>query len=209
MYDQQHLQAIQGNSTEQNSTGEKKHFHSVHANGDGIFNTCSGKLVDINHPEPEMIELSDIINALSKINRFGGHTNHFYSVAQHSILVASMVPEDCKKEALLHDAAEAYLGDIISPLKYILGSAYRDIEQKFDVVIATRFGLHWTIGKKALIKGADLQALEIEHEALQQDEWARLVQAMGNAGMWRPISYTKPEDAANDFIEVLRKYFTI
>lgn len=143
-------------------------YHNVHANSDGVFNTRSGLLVDLNYPTVDMIVAEDIAHALSRICRFGGHTMGHYSVAEHSILVASLAPENLKLEALLHDAPEAYLGDVIKPLKNILGSVYSDLEEKFELVISVKFDLERH--KLIAIKEFDKQALGLEHEAYIKDD---------------------------------------
>lgn len=136
---------------------------NVHHNHLGQINTFSGALVDFHNPTPEMITTVDIAHALSKICRFGGHTKFFYSVAEHSALVAFLAPEDLALEALLHDASEAYLGDVVKPLKNILGKAYADIEDRFMQVIGTKYKL--STDKLAEVKHWDKKALELEHKA--------------------------------------------
>jgi len=107
---------------------KKQQFHNVHASDDGVFNTNSGLLVNLHKPTEDMICIEDIASALSKICRFGGHSSAFYSVAQHSVIVMALGSPYLCREALLHDAAEAYLGDVIKPLKNILGPVYEDLE---------------------------------------------------------------------------------
>jgi len=100
----------------------------------------SGGLFHPLDPRREEIFLQDIMHALSNLCRFGGHVPKFYSVAQHSILVSQVVPPEFAREGLLHDAAEAYLGDLIRPLKHVL-PAYTEAEERMQAVIADRFGL--------------------------------------------------------------------
>ena len=79
--------------------------------------TISGKRVDLFSPDPSQIDIYDIAHQLSQINRFNGATKVPYSVAQHSLYVSMLVPEHLQLDALLHDAHEAYMGDINTPLK--------------------------------------------------------------------------------------------
>jgi uncharacterized protein len=82
-----------------------------------------GKSLDLRKPEStaESIEMDDIATALARICRFTGHTREFYSVAQHSVLVSYLVPSAIALQGLLHDAAEAYVGDISSPMRSAIG----------------------------------------------------------------------------------------
>lgn len=137
-------------------------LHPVHAVYDGLFNTASHKKMNIIEPTADMFTLNDIATGLSNICRFGGQLPRFYSVAQHSILVCELAPPELKREALMHDATEAYLGDMIKPLKVIVGDAYTDVEQRFTIVISDKYNLD--AGKLLAIKQFDKQALEIEHE---------------------------------------------
>lgn len=79
--------------------------------------THTGKKFRPFSPRIEDIDIEDIAHALSNLCRFNGHTSKFYSVAEHSILVSELCPDELKLKGLLHDAAEAYLGDVPSPLK--------------------------------------------------------------------------------------------
>jgi hypothetical protein len=139
-------------------------YYDVHANQDGVFNTQSGLLIDLNRPTVDMIDIDDIGAALAKICRFGGHSNQFYSVAQHSVLVACLAPDYLCREALLHDASEAYLGDVIKPLKNLLGIAYTDIENEFMNIIIRKFNLD--ASRLLEVKEYDKAALDMEHRRL-------------------------------------------
>ena len=91
-------------------------------------------------PRPEEIFIIDIAHALSNICRFGGHSRCFYSVAEHSVIVSEHVSQENKLAALLHDATEAYLGDMVRPLKRNM-SEYRVAEYRLHIMICERFGL--------------------------------------------------------------------
>lgn len=91
---------------------------------------------------PHEVSIHDIAHALSNLCRFTGHTEAFYSVAQHSVLVSQVVPPADALWGLLHDAAEAYINDLNRPVKHSAGlGTYRVIEQSLSRVIAQRFGL--------------------------------------------------------------------
>ena len=82
--------------------------------------TYNGKLFSLIDPQPEDVHIADIIESLSKQCRFVGHCKYFYSVAQHSVIVSNIVNEEERLAALMHDAVEAYIGDISKPLKLTL-----------------------------------------------------------------------------------------
>ncbi len=129
---------------------------------EGFFNTVTGIKINILAPTVEMISIVDIAAALSKICRFGGHTPRFYSVAQHSLFVEYLSPEPHKRTALLHDCSEAYVGDMIKPLKHIVGKAYDEVEDRFMKVIFEKFGVD--IALLPEIKQWDTAALIVEHD---------------------------------------------
>lgn len=132
--------------------------------------THSGRIVDLTRFSEEDILIEDISHALSHIVRFTGHARVPYTVAQHSLLVADLVPPADRLWGLLHDASEAYLGDVASPLKSLLPD-YRQIEEKFQKVIAGRFGLPWPMPET--VKFADRVALMAEKRDLMlaRQEW--------------------------------------
>jgi 5'-deoxynucleotidase YfbR-like HD superfamily hydrolase len=104
------------------------------------FMTHTGRKLYVLDPNPDDLVIEDIATPLSRICRFGGHTTKFYSVAQHSVYVSRIVMPGNERAALLHDATEAYLGDIIRPLKGEL-KAYWRIERMWWTAIARRFRL--------------------------------------------------------------------
>lgn len=123
----------------------------------------SGAYFDFREPRFWQITIEDIAHALSNICRFTGHVREFYSVAQHSVLVSNIVPAKHALAGLLHDATEAYIGDMSSPLK-TLNPAYKEIEHRIWAQIAMRFKLPWTL--PAAIKEADNIALVTERRDL-------------------------------------------
>ena len=180
-------------------------FHPVHQCNDGLFNTCTGLKVNLHKPEPGMITIEDIANSLSKICRFGGHTSCFYSVAQHSVLVAHMTGKDYFREALLHDAAEAYLGDVIKPLKVMLGEVYAQLESSFESAIAIKYNLDTADSAKQMVKRYDLSALEMEHEAFQKGNPASFLRTLVKYNLMVEDTYAwSHETAKRVFLETFR-----
>ena len=124
--------------------------------------TNSGRRFDLVSFDEDQIQVEDIASALSKLCRFGGHTRKFYSVAQHSCLVydnLSGKPIEVRKQGLLHDSPEAYLGDVVSPLKSLLPE-YTAIEKRLEKAIFSKFGLPCELHPD--VKAADLTALSTE-----------------------------------------------
>lgn len=104
--------------------------------------THSGIQYQLQNPHPGQVRISDIAHSLSHVCRWGGHTKHLYSVAQHSVLISHLFRDkDIALQALLHDATEAYLGDIPRPLKRLLGKVYSDLEEAHNRAIMDKFSL--------------------------------------------------------------------
>ncbi|OSP54618.1 YfbR-like 5'-deoxynucleotidase [Pseudoruegeria sp. SK021] len=110
----------------------------------------SGRRLDLLDPTPMDIEVEDIAHGLAFVARWNGQTigAHAYSVAEHSLLVENLfgriaptAPAKWRLAALLHDAAEYVIGDMISPVKSAIGPKYSDLEARLSAAIHTRFGL--------------------------------------------------------------------
>ena len=112
-------------------------------------------------PRADEVRIEDISAALSKLCRYGGQCIRFYSVAEHCVHVANAAPDGLKLAALMHDGSEAYLCDIIRPIKSHL-SNYLDIESRLEKVIAERFGLAWPM--PAEVKRLDTAILADERD---------------------------------------------
>jgi hypothetical protein len=126
----------------------------------------SGRRLDLLDPSPLDIEIEDIAHGLARVARWNGQTTgeHAFSVAQHSVVVEEIaahirptLPPRWRLAALLHDAPEYVIGDMISPFKSALGLDYRTFEERLETAIHVRFGLpaHVPAEIKALIKTAD------------------------------------------------------
>ncbi len=126
----------------------------------------SGRRLDLLDPSPMDIEIEDIAHGLARVARWNGQTlgEHAFSVAQHSVVVEEIVAHiqpgvapRWRLAALLHDAPEYVIGDMISPFKAALGVSYKDFEERLENAIHVRFGLPAKTPAeiKALIKQAD------------------------------------------------------
>lgn len=133
----------------------------------------SGKYFSFLEPEKSDFTIHDIAHALSNICRFTGQTEHFYSVAEHSVHCSHLVPAVDALEGLLHDAAEAFVGDVSRPLKSLLPE-YKVIEERVERAIAERFGLRYPWPPS--VKHTDAKMLRAEQHQLMRnnDEWACL-----------------------------------
>lgn len=134
-----------------------------------VICTYSGIAFDVLNPEPKMIVPLDIAAALSKTPRFSGHTHTFYSVAEHCVRMSQLefMPKDLRLYALLHDAAEAYILDVPTPLKEKL-PFYRTAEKNILACIFERFGLDPTYYPPEISRG-DEYMLSWEHHRLMPD----------------------------------------
>lgn len=152
----------------------------------------SGTYIDPLAMTYEQIDIDDIANALSKICRFGGQISHYYSVAQHSVLVSTFIEHQVESggwtlidgldpkliylQGLFHDASEAYLGDLLAPCKgYFLTNvntvedphiqSYRATEKHLQQMIYTKLRLPST--QHELVHAADMALLQLEGRTLQ------------------------------------------
>lgn len=137
--------------------------------------TFTGRLIDLADPQENDICIEDIAHSLSLQCRWTGHTSEFYSVAQHSVVgsycVPVFTPDDLeliyrdfwRKVTLMHDAGEAYYGDLATPFKVAMGDAYDKITKPIDEVIYSKFDLvHTPIGYAEIVKPIDRCMLSLE-----------------------------------------------
>jgi len=136
--------------------------------------TYTGRKFDPACPDPEQINIEDIAVSLSRIARFNGHSREFYCVAQHCVLVAdSILAPNLQLAALLHDAAEAYIGGIARPLKQTIIDV-DNIEEAILDAVAARFGFPPALFRHPLIRQADMAALATEKRDVigpSPDDW--------------------------------------
>lgn len=182
----------------------------------------SGRRLDLLNPSPLDIEIADIAHGLARVARWNGQTKgaHAFSVAQHSMLVERFAAEIAPRSdravrlmALLHDASEYVVGDLISPFKAAVGIDYKDFELRLLAAVHLRFGLpaRAPAAVHTLIKKAD--QIAAYHEATQlagfeKDEARRF---FGNppATIRTPrLTPLPPADAQAQFLDRFRRLST-
>jgi 5'-deoxynucleotidase YfbR-like HD superfamily hydrolase len=137
----------------------------------------SGRRLDLLDPSPLDVEIADIAHGLARVARWNGQTSgaHIFSVAQHTLLVEAVMREknpriDAKLRlaALLHDAPEYVIGDMISPFKAVIGESYKSVEKRLLGAIHVRFGLPPALDDvtERQIKAADRGAAYLEATCL-------------------------------------------
>ena len=130
--------------------------------------TFSGLRFWVMDPSPDEVRIEDIAHALSMQCRYNGHCSTFYSVAQHSVLVSHVLerehPPVVQFWGLIHDAAEAYLGDMVRPLKRSM-PAYREAEDRVMLAVVQRMGLQG-FSEPPAVKWADTVLLSTERRDL-------------------------------------------
>ncbi len=169
--------------------------------------TSTGIRFDVLKPDPNAIHLEDIAHALSHLCRFGGHCRSFYSVAEHSTLVAKAVRvrhEDdlgLARWALLHDASEAYVVDVPRPAKRQLPQ-YQEMEDAIQQAVAKRFNLPWPMPEEVHRADTDLLALELRaYMPVQEDgRLPKLPADLALGGM--PKEPLAPKVAKDAFLEM-------
>lgn len=165
-------------------------------NLDGTMITASGRKLDLLNPTSEMINIRDIASGLANNSHFAGQTPKFFSIAQHCVMVCDeyaiqnpSAPDKMKLLALLHDAAEAYIGDMIKPIKVFLPQ-FVELEYKLMTAIGERFRL--PIDMLQSIKPYDLWAQNVEFNAFYRGG---------------KIDYLDPQQARRIFLDRFIRYY--
>lgn len=157
--------------------------------------TYTGRRFYILNPNPEDIQVEDVAHALSNLCRFTGHTNAFYSVAEHCVHVSKLVESRHALWGLLHDVTEAYIGDVSRPLKHAPGmGGYCAIESNIERAVLDRFRIDLTPEMERDVKKADLYMLCVEARELlgikdfKEAGWSYYVETPLNAKLecWTP-----------------------
>ena len=172
----------------------------------------SGRPFFLTDPKVHEVDIRDIAHSLAFQCRFNGHTQKFYSVAQHSVLVSENVPSHLALEGLLHDAGETYVTDLAKPVKVIVAGAYTELENVMDQVICEAFELKYEDCHTGPVKLADKRMVATErrdlmHPSLNVD-WGEI----GKEGFFPfPFKITPigPEEAEELFLKRYRKLVDI
>ncbi len=137
------------------------------------FLTYTGKHVHSLSPHPEEIDIDDVAHSLSQMCRFLGHTDGFYSVGQHSVLVSELVPAQDALWGLMHDASEAYLCDLPAPIKRDPEMGiYRIAEDRLMLAVCQKFGLQPEMPKSVMLADKLLLATEFRDVTTVDDlDW--------------------------------------
>lgn len=162
--------------------------------------TATGRAFYPLDPQPEEIHIEDIAAALSKLCRYGGHCKRFYSVAEHCVLMAHVASPSVAFEALMHDASEAYLSDVIRPVKSSLPE-YRAIEERLEAVIARRFDLVYPL--PAEVKRIDNAILADECDqamATPPQDWCLPEPPLGVT-----LQFWSPDKAEYEFLSAYKR----
>lgn len=169
------------------------------------LSTISGRAISPVAPQISDFVIEDIAHALSNLCRFAGHVRTFYSVAQHSVLVSHAVPHELALWGLLHDASEAYLVDIPTPVKATVPlGGYRTVEALMQRTIYQAFGLSGD--EPAAVELADMQLLLLEAEALLHADSAARITATAPPGLPLPPITITPVDPARAKAGFLRRF---
>lgn len=170
--------------------------------------TRGGDYFDLLNPRAADIKIVDIAHALAHLCRFTGHTRHFYSVAQHSVLAAQLISKtnpELMIEALMHDAAEAYLGDVSRPLKRLLPE-YQRIERAVLHTICTAFDIAWPLAPE--IKTVDNIMLAWERRDLMREHSVTWEATQGiDIDHLERIEQWSPAEAQARFMEMFDRYY--
>lgn len=170
-----------------------------------FIRTFTGKYFWPLEPKVEDVDIKDIAHALANQCRWTGHVREFYSVAQHSVLVANNLPVRFALEGLLHDATEAYLVDLARPVKHApgLGEIYRAVEEKLDAVIREKFGLPATVSPA--VKEIDNVLLWTEKRDFMEGDWTERLAGEPKLLKWKIVPWV-PKVAEEIFLGQFAAY---
>lgn len=163
------------------------------------ISTCSGKQFRLQAPDSSQIDIEDIARGLAYQCCYNGQTSHFYSLAQHSLLVANLVPPQHRLAALLHEAAAAYFGDMTGALRQLLPE-FSLIEKQTMAAVGEKFAVSGF--DASAIKRAHLIAQATEQRDLRPDSVELSGSLAKSVPIPRRIEFMSPEEAKYQFSEM-------
>ena len=168
----------------------------------GWMETFGGRKVNPWDVKEDDVDIKTIAHSLSLTCRFGGHCKVFYSVAEHSIRVAEIVEPKYQLAALLHDAGEAYMGDVIRPIKYNL-PVIQEADERAIKVVMDKFGVDYSKDVREAIRQADniVGATEGRDLMYHVEDWGKLPEPL----KWKIVPMSSKE-AEVIFLSQFEKY---
>lgn len=181
--------------------------------GPNTIQALSGALIHLDDPRASELSCTDIAHGLANTCRFGGQCSEFYSVAQHAVFVRDLVltHEECTldrvRAALHHDDPEAFLGDVPSPLKPLLGVPWQQLEDDWDATLCELLKLPYESFRDPVVKWADEFAVYYEASRLMPSSgwnWVRDMELKLPEGVWwdEPL---KPAAAKQLYLEAVNR----
>jgi len=162
--------------------------------------TGSNQELDFGAEDWIVLPIEMIARALSNICRYNGHCSKYYSVAEHSIHISHLVEPELALAALLHDASEAYVGDMPTGLKRFMGISFKDIERKATQAVSRGYGIPMEHLESPAIKVFDKRILGDEAKLLMPPHafWEKYLQDYEPTGIDLPC--WQPEEANRRFL---------
>lgn len=166
--------------------------------------TCSGRAFFLGDPRPEEVFVEDIAFSLARQCRYNGHCSMYYSIAEHAVLISRWMERDGRTTreifaGLHHDSAEAYTGDIVSQLKYLV-PGFKAVEEAVETAVFEALGVEGTPEMRALTKRYDFIALATEVRDIMPRNFT--MYSWGNLPEPREerILSWPPDEAAREFL---------
>lgn len=153
--------------------------------------TFTDRWFDLADPYARDVFIHDVANGLAQTNRYAGQIRYPYSVAQHSVLCARVAAPEDAFEALMHDAAEAYLTDMPKPGKNAI-VGYREAEKRIDAAVRERFGLPRECS--AAVKAVDVRMLATEAKHFDRPWWSDVGMPPYTSVVIEPWSWIRARD---------------
>lgn len=171
------------------------------------IDTYTGKLYNIHTPASDTVCIQDIAHALSLICRYGGHCKRFYSVAEHCVLGTKFLPSVRERQIyLLHDASEAYLGDVVTPLKRMLPDYVKYEKACSDIIYTALIGRVPTAAEYETSRAIDQRMLLAESKVLMEcrgDGWSKNI-CEGRHAVGVGLQHWTPCEAEQQYLDTWR-----